>query len=60
MKLDRSDIQALKAYRERLMLALEHSDYLSPVDVIQKALARTNREIADLEASSPHPKEDQQ
>ncbi len=45
MRVDRTNVESLKAYRERLMLALENADYLSPVRAYEKALERCNREI---------------
>ena len=48
MRVDRTNVESLKAYRERLMLALENADYLSPVRAYEKALERCNREIRAL------------
>lgn len=50
MKVDRTNLAEMRAYRERIMTALIHADYLSPVDLYQREWHRVNREIAALEA----------
>lgn len=52
MKIDRTNLTAMRAYRDRLRRALVYSDYLDPVDAYQRELHRVNQEIKELEKRS--------
>lgn len=52
IKIDWDNLEEVKRYRERLLRALEHSDYISPVNSYQKALHKCNLAIRLLEAGA--------
>jgi hypothetical protein len=57
MKVDWTDRQSVERYRERLMLALTHADYLSPIKAYQDALFKCHKALAAMDQTNdaiPH------